>query len=89
LRIKAITPIRVSGEELARRQARYSRLSPPGTEIELVNLPPGDGSPARLETAEDIAASDRLVAQEALRGAGTEFDAVLPDCVLDPGIDAL
>lgn len=89
MRIRAITPIRVSDEELARRQARYSRLSPPGVAIELVNLPPGHASPTQLETAEQIAASDRLVAAEALRGAGREFDAILPDCVLDPGIDAL
>lgn len=86
MRIKSITPIHVTEAELARRQARYRSLSPDGIEIELVNLPAGSDAPRSLESAEDIAASDRLVAAEIRRTDATRYQAVLPDCVLDPGV---
>jgi len=88
MRITAITPIRISDEELERRSARYRKLSPPGVELELVNLPDGDGVPRTLDSRADIDASDRLVAAAA-RAHAEDGDAVLPDCVLDPAIDSL
>jgi Asp/Glu/hydantoin racemase len=84
--VKSITPIRVSAVELTRRQARYDELSPPGVSIELVNLADGEDVPRRLESAADIARSDRLVAEEIARTDPAVHDAVLPDCVLDPGV---
>lgn len=87
--IKAITPIRVSESELARRQARYEALSPLGVEIELVNLPEGPGVPARLDSARDIRVSEEYVIEEAMKTGPARHDAVLPDCVLDPGLDRL
>jgi allantoin racemase len=89
MRIKAITPIRVSEAELARRQARYEALSPPGVEVELVNLPDRHGVPDRLNSARDIRASEEIVIEEASRTDPARHDAVLPDCVLDPGLDRL
>lgn len=86
MKVKAITPIRVTDTELARRQARYRQLSPAGIEIDLVNLPDGDGVPRHLGAAADIAASDRLVAAEIRRTDPGRYGAVLPDCVLDPGV---
>ena len=88
MKVKAITPIHVADDELERRSARYRRLAPPGVEIDLLNLPDDASIPRRLESPEDIAASDRLVAEVARRHADGA-DALLPDCVLDPGIDAL
>lgn len=88
MRIKAITPIRVTDAELARRQARYQSLSPAGIDIELVNLPAGSDVPRSLESVDDIAASDRLVAAEIRRSDARRYDAVLPDCVLDPGLSS-
>lgn len=89
MRIKAITPIRVSEEEFGRRQDRYRRLSPAGVEVTLVNLPDGPHVPRALENDEDLLASDRLVAEEAARTDPSEFDAILPDCVLDPGLPTI
>lgn len=86
MKVKAITPIRVTGEELARRQTRYRDLSPPGVDIDLVNLPDGEEVPRRLDTPDEIAASDRLVAAEIRSTDPSQHDAVLPDCVLDPGV---
>lgn len=89
MRIKAITPIRVTDDELWRRQERYQRLSPPGIEVVLVNLPDEPAVPRALEHDDDLGRSDRLVAEEALRTDPAEFDAILPDCVLDPGLPTL
>jgi allantoin racemase len=89
MRIKAITPIRVTDEELRRRQERYRRLSPPGVEVVLVNLPDGPGVPRALESEDDLVSSDRLVAEEALRTDRADYDAILPDCVLDPGLPTI
>ncbi len=86
MKLKAITPIRVTDAELVRRQARYDELAPDGVEVHLVNLPDDPDVPRKLESAEDIAASDRLVAAEIVRTDPAQFDAVLPDCVLDPGV---
>ena len=86
MRIRAITPIRVGAAELARRQHRYDRLCPPGLSISLVDLPDGPEVPRALDTADDVRRSERLVAEEANRTSPEEFDAVLPDCVLDPAV---
>lgn len=85
MRIRAITPIRVGDEELARRRERYRRLSPVGVTVELDNLSDG---PPRLETAEDITTSEDLVIADAQRTDPDHFDLVLPDCVLDPAVDS-
>lgn len=86
MRVKSITPIRVTDAELARRQARYDELAPAGIEVELVNLADGPDVPRRLESADDIAVSERLVAAEIASTDPGAHDAVLPDCVLDPGV---
>lgn len=89
MRIKAITPIRVTDDELARRQERYGRLSPRGVNVTLVNLPDRPDVPRALESEDDLAASDRVVAEVAASTDPAEFDAILPDCVLDPGLPTI
>ncbi|MDN5917615.1 MAG: hydantoin racemase [Pseudonocardia sp.] len=85
MRIYAVTPIHVDGPELIRRQARYDALSPAGVEVVLHDI--GPDAPRALETAEQIRASEVLVGR-ALADVPREFDATLPDCVLDPGVPA-
>ncbi len=86
MRIKAITPIHVGADELSRRQQRYHRLSPHGLHVDLVDLRGDQGVPRALETSADIRRSEALVLEEAERTSPSEYDAVLPDCVLDPGV---
>ena len=86
LRVRSITPIDVPPTELARRQRRYDRLSPTGISVTLDNV--GDRAPTALDTEADIRASDQLVAHLACDTDADRFDVVVPDCVLDPGIDA-
>jgi allantoin racemase len=86
VRIHAVTPIHVDADELARRQARYDALCPPGLRLELHDI--GPDAPVALDTAEEVRESERLVV-EALRSAPPGYDVLLPDCVLDPGVDQL
>ncbi len=83
MRVFAITPIHVPDSELRRRQRRYDLLSPAGLTVELHDI--GDRAPRSLETAGDVRESERQVT-EALLAAGPGYDAMLPDCVLDPGV---
>jgi Asp/Glu/hydantoin racemase len=80
--VHAVTPITVGPTEVARRQARYDALAPAGVRVVLSDLGP-DG-PRALDTAAQVRRSEDLVA-ETLRAAPA-CDAVLPDCVLDPGV---
>lgn len=89
LRVRAITPIRVDDAELRRRRERYDALAAPGITVHLDNLPADPDVPRQLDDADAIAASDAYVVEEAGRTDDAEFDAVLPDCVLDPGLDRL
>jgi hypothetical protein len=84
MRILAITPIRVAEEELARRQARYDRLCPPGVEVHLDNLADTGDAPYALDTGEQVAVSEALMARQLAAVDPAAYDALLPDCVLDP-----
>ncbi|MDX1523184.1 MAG: aspartate/glutamate racemase family protein [Anaerolineae bacterium] len=89
MRVRAITPLRVSDQELMRRQARYNKLSPANLHIDVVNLPAGPDVPTSLDTAAACRASDRYVYEEAMRTDPARYDAILLDCVLDPALDEL
>jgi Asp/Glu/hydantoin racemase len=86
VRIFAVTPIHVPSEELARRQARYDALSPAGLSVQLQDI--GPDAPRALDTEQQIRDSEGLVAA-ALQRAPDEADALMPDCVLDPGVAQL
>jgi allantoin racemase len=86
MRIYAVTPIHVGEAELARRQARYHGLSPAGLSVHLADI--GPDAPRALETAQDVHDSEALVV-DALRRAPGGYDALMPDCVLDPGVSDL
>ncbi len=86
LRVKAIAPLRLDDEEMVRRQLRYSALAGPEMEIVLFNLE-GDNAPLRFDSFEEIDASERLTWEEISRTSPDRFDVVLPDCVLDPGLE--
>lgn len=89
MRVRAITPIRVSTEEICRRQARYNRLAPSGWQIVLENLPETVSAPTQLATASDLMNSERLGIEIGSETDPSHFDALLPDCVLDPGVESL
>lgn len=86
LRVRAITPIHVDDAELRRRQQRYDRLAPEGISIQLGDLGDDPGVPVQLQTEDDVRRSEELVIAEIRRTDAERFDAVLPDCVLDPGV---
>jgi Asp/Glu/hydantoin racemase len=88
MRVLAITPIHVDADELERRRRRYQRLAPPGVSVHLDDLGDGPEVPRALDTVDDIRRSEGLVTAQIRRTNPGEYDAVLPDCVLDPGVDA-
>lgn len=87
MRIKTITPLHVTEEELARRQERYSRLAPAPLQMRMANLP--SDAPPTLGTAEACRASDTFVYDEAMQTDSDHFDAIFLDCVLDPSSEQL
>lgn len=86
LRVRAITPIHVDSDELRRRQERYDRLAPAGVAIHLDDLGEDPTVPRQLQSEDDVRRSEELVIAEIRRTDAERFDAVLPDCVLDPGV---
>lgn len=84
MRIFAVTPIHVGHTELARRQDRYRRMLPEDVAIELVDLDPA--GPRSLATPKDVARSEEMIL-ERFRRVPQGFDALMPDCVLDPGAE--
>lgn len=87
MRLLAITPIRVSDDELARRQRRYDRLAPAGVLVRLENLGDGPSVPHALNDADDIVASERALLERFAAVETTDVDGFLPDCVLDPVVE--
>jgi len=86
MKLRAITPIVVTDQELHRRRARYDALAPRGVTIHLDNLTEG---PDRLETTGQIRDSEHLVYKEALGTDAEAFDGIFLDCVLDPALEQL
>lgn len=89
MKIRSITPIRVSAEEVQRRQSRYDKLMPEGWTLRLENLPASAESPEQLGSPEDIFASERIGLLMGQTTKPEEFDVLLPDCVLDPALQIL
>jgi len=87
MRIRSITPIRVDDDEVARRQERYNRLAPAGWHLTLENLP--EGSPTELGSPGDVRASEKLLLELGAATPADEYDAFMPDCVLDPSVTEL
>lgn len=86
MKIRAITPIRVGAEELQRRQARYDRLCPEGIYINLEDLPDAPESPLELASPAHLVASEKIGVELGSTTDPATYDALLPDCVLDPGV---
>jgi len=84
LRVKAIAPLYLAPEEVVRRQLRYGRLGAGHAQVTLFNL--DEDAPCQLNTPEDIAESEKAVWEEIARTDARQFDVILPDCVLDPGV---
>lgn len=87
MKIRAITPIRVDDDEVLRRQERYNRLAPSRWQITLENLP--SGAPLELGTSDDVRASEKLLLDLGAATRSDEYDAFMPDCVLDPSVAEL
>lgn len=89
MRVRTITPLHLTEEEIARRQVRYNQLAPAGVEMVMANLPADADVPRSLGTEAECRASDHVVYQVAMQTDPAEFDAIFLDCVLDPSLAEL
>lgn len=87
MKILSVTPIAVSEVELERRQARYNRLCPAGLSVQLLNLADDGDVPVALQTADDVRRSEQAIFARFSAEDPTGYDALMPDCVLDPCVD--
>lgn len=85
-RVKIISPLQASQDDLARRQRRYSQQASPDTQIIVENLP---GGPAALNTSGDVLASAAAIFQQGRDTRTDDTDAILIDCVFDPAVEEL
>ena len=86
MRLLALTPIHVPDAEVARRQARYDAIAPPGVTV-VVRRPEAD-LPRELGSAAQIEASDAALLAAYAAEPAADWDGFLPDCVLDPAVHA-
>ena len=83
LRVKILSPLKATEDDLARRQRRYSGHAGPGTQVQVENL---EGGPAALNSSGDVLASAAAIYRQALDASPEAWDAVLIDCVFDPAV---
>ena len=87
LRICMISPIHLSESITAARAARLRTLGGSDLDVDLVRLPPE--APPGLDRPEDVEAAATHIAAVAAGLDPARYDVVMPDCVLDPGVEAL
>ena len=85
-RVKIISPLKASKNDIARRQRRYAEHALDETEIKVFNL---DHGPPALNTSGDILTSANSIFEVGRDTSNSEFDAILIDCVFDPAVDEL
>lgn len=86
LRLKIVSPLKATEDDLARRQRRYSRHAGPHTQIQVENL---EGGPAALNSSGDVLASAAAIYRQAVDSPAEAWDAILIDCVFDPAVDEI
>lgn len=85
-RIKIISPLEATEDDLLRRQRRYNEQAASGTQLVVENLA---GGPAALDTAGDVLTSAAAIFQQAKNTTSDDYDAILIDCVFDPAVEEL
>jgi allantoin racemase len=85
-RVKIISPLEATEDDLLRRQHRYSEQSTSKTRLVVENL---YGGPPALNTAGDVLTSAAAIFQQGKSTTSDEFDAILIDCVFDPAVEEL
>lgn len=85
-RVKIISPLEATEDDLARRQQRYGEQAGVETRALVENL---RGGPAALNTSGDVLASAAAIYEQGRSTNADEYDAILIDCVFDPAVEEL
>lgn len=85
-KVKIISPLKATEDDLLRRQQRYSERASPDTHLVVENL---SGGPLALNTSGDVLTSAAAIFEQGKDTTPDEFDAILIDCVFDPAVEEL
>jgi allantoin racemase len=86
LRVRVLSPLKATEDDLARRQRRYADHAAQDTLVEVMNL---DEGPATLDSSGDILSSAAAIYRQGLCATPAAVDALLIDCVFDPAVNEL
>ena len=89
MKIVALTPAHVGAAETTRRQERFNTFSAGRFEVLVVDQPDAPDVPQAFDTPEQVAASERCVAEQAGAYPFAPDDVVLPDCILDTSLEEI
>lgn len=87
LRVCMISPIRLPDEITAARAGRLREAGGRELDVDLVGLPPE--APRGLDRPEDVTEATGHITAVAKGLDPDRYDVVIPDCVLDPGVDEI
>ncbi len=85
-RVKIISPLEATQQDLERRQRRYREQAQAETQLVVENLA---GGPGALNDAGDVLTSAAAIFQQGRQTSADDFDAILIDCVFDPAVEEL
>lgn len=85
-RVRIISPLEATADDLARRQRRYDEHAGPQTRVHVDNLA---GGPAALNSSGDVLLSAAAILRQAQETRPEAWDAILIDCVFDPAVDEI
>lgn len=86
LRLRILSPLEATEEDLARRRRRYGRHAGADTRVQVENL---EGGPAALNSSGDVLASAAAIYRQAVGASDDAWDAILIDCVFDPAVNEI
>jgi allantoin racemase len=86
LSVKILSPLKATGDDLARRQRRYADHAGPHTRVQVDNL---EGGPVALNSSGDVLASAAAIYRQALQTSPADWQAILIDCVFDPAVQEI
>jgi allantoin racemase len=85
-RVRILSPLKATEDDLARRQRRYNEVATPDTELRVENL---RGGPPALNNSADVLLSAAAILQQAVDTTAGRWDAILIDCVFDPALQEI
>lgn len=85
MRIKVVAPTLKDKSQRQQIECAYRSCVSKGSDLDLVEA----GGPIHFENRKDLIESERCILEKAKNARKEGYDAVMPDCVMDPAVDAI